>query len=181
MSNIDWDFIGELEGKRKLKGYVPDAEGSKSGVTIATGFDLGARNLSDLAGLPQDIIDVLTPYLGIKGAAAADLASELIVDDSQAKVIDEFSHNEAVERLSSSWESKTGTPFSELPMGKATTIASVAFQYGDLASKAPNFWEQVTTDDWDGAVANLRNFGDNYKTRRNKEAEYFQKKDLRTP
>lgn len=178
MSNIDWDFIGELEGKRKLKGYVPDAEGSKSGVTIATGFDLGARNLSDLAGLPQDIIDVLTPYLGIKGAAAADLASELIVDDSQAKVIDEFSHNEAVERLSSSWESKTGTPFSELPMGKATTIASVAFQYGDLASKAPNFWEQVTTDDWDGAVANLRNFGDNYKTRRNKEAEYFQKKRL---
>lgn len=178
MSNIDWDFIGELEGKRKLKGYVPDAEGSKSGVTIATGFDLGARNLSDLAGLPQDIIDVLTPYLGIKGAAAADLASELVVDDSQAKVIDEFSHNEAVERLSSSWESKTGTPFADLPMGKATTIASVAFQYGDLASKAPNFWEQVTTDDWDGAVANLRNFGDNYKTRRNKEAEYFQKKRL---
>lgn len=178
MSNIDWDFIGELEGKRKLKGYVPDAEGSKSGVTIATGFDLGARNLSDLAGLPQDIIDVLTPYLGIKGAAASDLASELVVDDSQAKIIDEFSHNEAVERLSSSWESKTGTPFSELPMGKATTIASVAFQYGDLASKAPNFWEQVTNDDWDGAVANLRNFGDNYKTRRNKEAEYFQKKRL---
>jgi len=178
MSNIDWDFIGELEGKRKLKGYVPDAEGSKSGVTIATGFDLGARNLSDLAGLPQDIIDVLTPYLGIKGAEASDLASELVVDDSQAKIIDEFSHNEAVERLSSSWESKTGTPFSELPMGKATTIASVAFQYGDLASKAPNFWEQVTTDDWDGAVANLRNFGDNYKTRRNKEAEYFQKKRL---
>ena len=178
MSNIDWDFIGELEGKRKLKGYVPDAEGSDSGVTIATGFDLGARNLSDLSGLPQDIIDILTPYLGVKGAEASDLASDLIVDDSQAKTIDEFSKKDAVERLSSSWESKTGTAFSELPMGKATTIASVAFQYGDLASKAPNFWEQVTTDDWDGAVANLRNFGDRYTTRRNKEAVYFQKKRL---
>ena len=41
MSNIDWDFILEQEGFR-LKGYVPDAKNSKSGVTIASGFDLGA-------------------------------------------------------------------------------------------------------------------------------------------
>ena len=40
MSNIDWNFISEREGSRILTGYVPDAKGSKSGVTIATGFDL---------------------------------------------------------------------------------------------------------------------------------------------
>lgn len=178
MQNIDWDFIGELEGKRKLKGYVPDADKSDSGVTIATGFDLGARKLSDLAGLPQDIIDLLTPYLGIKGAEAKEKAKDLKVDDSQAKIIDEFSHKESYNRLASSWEAETGSSFSELPQHQATVIASVAFQYGDLASRTPNFWKQVTTGDWDGAVANLRNFGDRYGTRRNKEAEYFQKKRL---
>ena len=50
MSNIDWDFITEQEGGRILKGYLPDKK-SKSGVTIATGFDLGQRNESDLQGL----------------------------------------------------------------------------------------------------------------------------------
>ena len=178
MQNIDWDFIGELEGKRKLRGYVPDAKNSDSGVTIATGFDLGARKLSDLAGLPQDIIDVITPYLGIKGAEAAEKAKGLKIDDSQAKIIDEFSHKESYDRLSSKWEAATGTSFSELPEHEATVIASVAFQYGDLASRTPNFWKQVTGGDWDGAVNNLRNFGDRYETRRKKEAEYFQKKRL---
>lgn len=177
MSNIDWDFIHELEGTR-LKGYVPDAKGSKSGVTIASGFDLGARSLSDLQGLPQNIIDALTPYLGIKGAEASSVASNLNVSDEQAKIIDEFSKEEAVNRLRSKWQAATGKSFDELPMNKATVVASVAFQYGDLASETPNFWKQVTSDDWDGAVKNLNNFQDKYPTRRKKEADYFQKKRL---
>ncbi len=64
-------------------------------------------------------------------------------------------------------------------MNEATTvIASVAFQYGDLESRTPNFWKQVISGDWEAAEANLRNFGDNYGTRRVKEADYYNKKDL---
>ena len=55
MSNIDFDFILKQEGF-ETEGYVPDAKNSKSGVTIASGFDLGARVLSDLKGLPEDIV-----------------------------------------------------------------------------------------------------------------------------
>jgi len=177
MSNIDWAFIHELEGTR-LKGYVPDPDGSESGVTIASGFDLGARNLSDLAGLPQDIIELLTPYLGIKGAQAEEIAGDLKVSDEQAKIIDEFSKEDAVNKLRSKWQAATGESFDDLPMNQATVVASVAFQYGDLASKTPNFWRQVTSGDWDGAVKNLNNFKDKYPTRRKKEADYFQKKRL---
>ena len=173
MSNIDWNFISEREGSRILTGYVPDAKGSKSGVTIATGFDLGARRASDLAGLPKAIIDKLTPYLGIKGAAAQDVAKNLSITDAQAKKIDEFSKNEAVTRLKAKWQAATGESFDSLPKHKATVVASVAFQYGDLESKAPNFWRQVTSDDWNAAEKNLRNFGDNYGTRRNLEADYY--------
>ncbi len=61
---INFDFIKELEGVKK-KGYVPDVENSNSGVTIASGFDLGARSKSDLIalGLPASLVDKLTPYL----------------------------------------------------------------------------------------------------------------------
>ena len=59
-------------------------------------------------------------------------------------------------------------------MNKATVIASVAFQYGKLEKETPNFWRQVTNDDWGAAVKNLRNFGDRTPTRRNKEANYFE-------
>jgi len=173
MSNIDWDFIGVKEGKRVLNGYVPKTKNMKSGVTIATGFDLGQRNLSDLAGLPKDIIDILTPYLGIKGASAEELASNLKVSDSQAKTIDEFSHGEVLNDLRTKWKAATGGSFDDLPMNKATVIASVRFQHGDLERKTPNFWRQVTNDDWVGAVKNLRNFGDEFPTRRNSEADYY--------
>jgi GH24 family phage-related lysozyme (muramidase) len=47
----------------------------------------------------------------------------------------------------------------------------VAFQYGDLASRTPNFWRQVVAHDWSAACANLANFGDRYPTRRKQEAQ----------
>lgn len=173
MSNIDWNFILEQEGFR-LKGYVPNPEGSDSGVTIASGFDLGARSVSDLKGLSKEIIDLLTPYLGIKGASADEVASNLVVSDEQAKTINEFAKKKELGLLKKRWKAKTGQSFDDLPMREATVITSVAFQYGNLATETPNFWRQVTSGDWDGAVGNLRNFGDAYGSRRNREADYFE-------
>lgn len=48
---IDWKFIAAREGAEVLIGYVPMKNGKVfgiSGVTIATGVDLGQRNESDL-------------------------------------------------------------------------------------------------------------------------------------
>ncbi len=173
MSNIDWDFIAEREGNR-LIGYVPNVDGSKSGVTIASGFDLGTRNENDIKDLPSSIQDKLKPFLGLKGQPAEELAKKLVVTSDEAKVINDFAKREATLNLSRKWREKTGQEFAELPKHKATVVASVAFQYGDLASKTPNFWRQTTTGDWDGALRNLRNFGDDYKTRRNMEGTYLE-------
>ena len=172
MSNIDFDFILKQEGF-ETTGYVPDAENSNSGVTIASGFDLGARVLKDLKGLPQDIIDVLTPFLSLRGAEAQEVASNLNVSEDQAKIINEFAKSEAITNLRTEWENTTGTSFDDLSKEKATVLASVAFQYGNLEKATPNFWKQTTSGDWEGAYNNLLNFGDRYDSRRKNEANYL--------
>ena len=172
MSNIDFDFILKQEGF-ETQGYVPDAENSKSGVTIASGFDLGARVLEDLKGLPNDIVELLTPFLSLKGAEAQEVASNLNVSEDQAKIINEFAKSEAITNLKTKWETSTGTSFDTLSKEQATVLASVAFQYGDLESRTPNFWKQATSGDWEGAYNNLLNFGDRYDSRRKDEANYL--------
>lgn len=176
MSNIDFDFILKQEGF-ETKGYVPDAENSKSGVTIASGFDLGARKESDLTGLPKDIIDILKPFLGFQGAEASEIAPNLEVTEDQAKIINEFAKSEAITKLKSKWENATGTSFDDLSTEQATVLASVAFQYGDLESRTPNFWKQTTSGDWVGAYKNLLKFGDRYTSRRLDEAALLWKSD----
>ncbi len=68
-------------------------------------------------------------------------------------------------------DTKGALKFKDLTNEQMTVILSVAFQYGDLSKKTPNFWRQVVAGDWAGAKQNLRNFGDDYSTRRNKEAD----------
>jgi len=76
MSNIDFDFILKQEGF-ETQGYVPDAENSNSGVTIASGFDLGARTIEDLKGLPETIVEKLKPFLGFTKLKAAEIAPNI--------------------------------------------------------------------------------------------------------
>ena len=179
MSNIDWDFITGKEGY-ELVGYVPAQDVSKSGVTIASGFDLGERSVEELksGGLPKDLINKLKPFLGLKGQAAADVAGQLQVTEEEADKLNKFAKEQSVRLLKSRWKKATGTDFEDLPTAKATVIASVAYQYGNLSTRTPNFWEQVTAKngqgDWNAAVKNLRNFGDDYGNRRNAEADYFE-------
>ena len=53
-----------------------------------------------------------------------------------------------------------------------TVIASVGFQHGTSFTRKDgsemNYIKQARDNDVDGMIANLRNFGDNFNTRRNK-------------
>ena len=70
---------------------------------------------------------------------------------------------------------KNGIKFSNLPSEIQTVIASVTFQYGiNLNLRAPKFWKAVTAQDWNKTLSILRNFGDKYGTRRNKEANLLE-------
>ena len=176
-TNVDFDFIKEREGYEK-KMYVPKSKGKvlgKSGPTIASGFDLGQRNEADLDGLPPALVDKLKPYLGKKGAAADAYvkSNPLTLTTKEADQINKFAKKQEVDRLKDDWESASDVDFEDLTKEQATVVASVAFQYGDLPTKAPTFWRHVTNGAWDKAEAELRSFGDKYTTRRVAEADYL--------
>ena len=176
-TNIDFDFIHQLEGF-SYKGYVPAPETSKSGVTVAAGFDIGQCSAQEItSNFTQELADKLLPYVGkIKQEACAALEHiPLTITDDDAKQITDFTTGTAVARLNNEWNnSASSLEFDQLATQCATVIASVAFQYGSLPKRTPNFWYQVTEGHWHDALANLRNFGDKYPTRRNKEADLLE-------
>ena len=182
--NVDVVEIASYEGN-KLIGTVPDAENSKSGVTIASGFDLGARNVNDLKGLPTDIIKKLEPFLGLKGNEAVARAEKLNVTEEEAKIINTFAHKQSLSRLKKKWEKDSGKSFSLLSKEQATVLASVAFQYGTSFEKTDgtrmNFYTQALAGNWGqeegvrGVYEELLDFKDRYGSRREKEAAYLKK------
>lgn len=177
--NIDWAFIAEQEGAGVTTGYVPNPTGSDSGVTIATGFDLGQRNEADLTnlGLSAALITKFRPYLGLKKQAAVDFLARnpLTITQAEANEIDRLVRVDKVPRLKERYRVAPNNTnrvlFDDLPSQAQTVIASVSFQYGNLATRTPMFWAAVTAQNWVEAVRILRDFGDSYTSRRNREAD----------
>ena len=176
---VDWDFIAAREGAL-LKGYVPrDAGGNpdaNSGVTIAVGFDLGGRTVASLQalGLDQALVALLTPYLGLRGAAAQSCVSAhpLTITAAQRDEIDAEAFSTYYNAVAANYHAASGgISFQNLAQGAQTAIVSLAYQYGtNLAHAAPNFWRQVTGCEWQAAYNNLMNFGDAFPSRRRLEA-----------
>ena len=178
-SALGFNFIQTVEGTEN-QGYVPQNSYGKvlgnSGVTVATGFDLGQRKNADLAGLPPELIKKLQPYLGVKGKDALKLNySDLNLTDEEVNIINEFAYNENITRVDRLLKRDSDFEFDNLPLEAQTVIASVAFQYGDLSKKTPKFWGHVTNGDWNGAIAELENFGDSYGDRRQLEANLLRR------
>ncbi|NVJ03101.1 pesticin [Myxococcus sp. AM009] len=183
--DVDWDFIAEQEGRAVQDGYVPDATGSKSGVTVGTGVDLGARDMADLdrLGLSDALKTKLEPYLGKQGQDAADFLAEnpLNLTADEVKELDRAVKGEALDNVVNEYNTEVDRlnaadggsrpRFAELPREMQTVIASVGFQYGSLKTATPNFFAQVTEQRWDDAKANLEDFGDRYPSRRGREAD----------
>ncbi len=174
-SKIDFVFISVLEGS-ETKAYVPDPEGSESGITIASGFDLGQRSEEEIKNAFNDALcNKLLPYVGKKKQEACKYLQEhpLAVTHDELGLINQYSHLQAEAVLYKSWNNCDAayTDFNGLSSECQTVVASVAFQYGNLRLKTPIFWRQVTSGDWYAALNNLRDFKDKYPTRRNKEAD----------
>lgn len=180
---VDWDFISEQEGGQYTEGYIPeDEEGNvlgESGVTVATGVDLGQRDREELEnmGLSEELLDQLDPYLELREEKAQEYLEEhpLTLSEEDADALDEAVHGEIQQLLEENYDEDSNVDFSDLPEEAQTVISDVATQYGpNLEERTPNFWDAVTNQDWDSAYNELRDFEDDYASRRNREADLIQ-------
>lgn len=173
VQDIDWSFIAAREGALYTTGYHPGTAYPKSGVTIATGFDVGQRSADELwsLGLPTDLTQKLVPYAELKGADAAAVAGGLHISIAEALIIDTVTHTRALAKLTLQYDAAVGIgAFYSLPGDVQTALGDLAFQYNNLPTKAPNTWAAAISKDWNGVYNNLMNYGDGHTTRRQLEA-----------
>lgn len=181
---VNWSFISQLEGGRRLMGYVPYPEDGQRGVTVATGIDLGNYSPStiDAMLIPDGLKTKLKPYAGLKGeAAAAALDTQpLGLTSGEAEALDEAVKKPVVQQVVASYNAAVQDqeglePFNMLPEAAQTVIASVALKYGpDLPARVPRFWQCVCAQDWPAAVAELEQGGAAHHARHKREAELLQ-------
>jgi hypothetical protein len=174
--HVDVDFIRTLEGTR-CDAYVPMQKGvplGKSGVTIASGFDLGQRNETDLRvlGFPTTLIAKFKPYLGLKKWDAINYLrnNPLKITQTECNKINDIVFAKEIRGIIN--EVGEGT-WEKLGLSLRTVLTSVQFQYGSARVKTPNFFKKVMSMDVNSVVKHLKNFGDKYTTRRLKEASYL--------
>ncbi len=183
-NNIDYDFImnqeKDPEGGFSGKAFVPqDNDGKplgKSGITFACGVDIGQMNLTDaqkLCGSKTQLYEQIKDYVGVTGKAAQALLQQAPLEINKADML--FLGGQKYAEIYKSLARYYGEGFYELQKSLRTILLSVAVQYGaNLPKRTPRFWQYAIQQDWQGMIKELRNFGDAYKSRRNREADYLE-------
>lgn len=196
---IDYPFITEflriVEGGPVTQGYIPCYKKSggtfnykgqgnpndyiamgASGVTIATGFDLGQYKLESLLnwGMPHDLATIYAPYLGKKKEQAISLLHDkpLSVSSQLALQTECIIISGYVNDLITPFYNKNSTlSFVTLPKHAQAAITSLCYHLGcyGAKNKAPITFKWLTQGEWKKAAHELINGFRNYAGRRAKE------------
>ena len=174
--NIDMEFLAEQEGN-KHQAYVPS---NNSGVTIGMGFDLKSKNEEDLRkmGLSNNTIAKFIPYLGLSGEKAKKAIADnplIITDQNELNELNTLAKSYYINSIARQYENASnGKKFVDLDPIQQTVLFSVGYQYGSL-NRTPKFLKAAAEDRWQDVHKELMNFGDNFKSRRQREAGYLEK------
>lgn len=181
-----------VEGPQALQGYIPcykNAGGSAnykgtgdpaayramgaSGVTLATGVDLGQTNAATLAayGLDAGIINFMRPYLGLKKQAALEKLHQvpLTVSPQTAAALDNAVHTGYLHKnVIPAYNKAAVSPFADLPKQAQAVIMSICFQKGVSGTRntAPETWKHLCVCDWQAASDELIHGFKQYASRR---------------
>ena len=186
-----------VEGPRQVRGYVPARPGDftgaagqqpagyaaigASGVTIATGCDLGQTDAATLKayGLPFALIGVFTPYLGLKKADAITTLARLplFIAPDAAEAVDHAVHAGYLARyVMPAYNREALTPFADLPRQAQAVIFSVCFQKGcgGVRRDWPKTWGFLVRGAWAAAASELLTGFTQYANRRAIEGRLLQ-------
>jgi len=97
----------------------------------------------------------------------------------EARELTDKVHNDIIRRVAANFDRDSAFRFFDLPPEAQTVIADVAIQFGaglaDPEEGTPRFWRFVTRGEWEKAIGELRDFGDDFGPRRNREAERLER------
>lgn len=198
------DFLNKdgVEGPRVIEGYIPcyirgtnntksanfkgrpdqnpdrfQAMGA-SGVTIATGVDLGQTDAVTLReyGVDKELVEQLAPYIGLKRDAAIRKLSQepLRINPSDAEQLDNCVHAGYLRRfVRPAYDKASDVSFDELPIEAQAVVFSCCYQKGcgGVRRDWPKLWSYLTSQDWCAASRELKNGFKQYKLRRRIEGE----------
>jgi hypothetical protein len=126
-----------------------------SGVTIATGVDLGQTSRATLTGygLTEDYADLYLSYYGKKrnDALQALFEKPFAVSEECAKATDAAVHSGYLQGVIRRYDQdKPKTPFEQLPRGAQAVIFSLLYQNGCAGGpkKNPAAWQALVDGNW---------------------------------
>lgn len=191
-TNIDFSRVPEFEGTQSLNGYLPmNRDGTvigNSGITIATGFDIGQHSAQEIKNFhfPKALENKLLPFVSAKIDEAKKLlplAKQILLTKEEADLVDYKAAKSYINKTSQTWNSRKleNTPdFNKLTQAQQTVLYIRTFHQGpgmpDTAV-AYNFYHAALKNNWDDAARYLKNYdvkGDWYKDRVAKEAKLLQ-------
>ncbi len=177
-------YIAKLEGDQWLRGYVPfkgktGIVAGQSGMTVASGFDLGQWSKDELKGLglPSDVFAQVLPFsapLHFKKLKKLQVAEKVgktapvpVLGKPSADLCDGAVFDREMKRAIAKWDgnkSDNVPSFRKLPSAWQTVWLSF-FYYLDLV----NFVDLAVVGQWQAAIQALRT-GTTYKDRTTQEA-----------
>lgn len=152
-----------------------------SGVTIATGCDLGQTDIATLRayGLAGSLILLFSPYIGLQKSAALQklFSKPLRISRLDAEATDLAVHGGYLARyVRPAYDKASRVPFDDLPAQAQAVIFSVCFQKGCGGVKRdwPKTWKYLTTQDWKAASSELKSGFSQYTARRKLEGQLLE-------
>lgn len=193
---IDFDMLAVFEGGQQLHGYIPghtlgakhDGEkvACRSGVTIATGFDIGQWDVPDLQaklGLQVALANKYQRFCNKRKQAAVDELEKrgLLVEKFEADQTDMRVQRYHLLAAMESWNNapKPTKSFTDLSSAQQTVILSRTYHQGigmPHTARAKAFYSAARRDDWITAERELRNYNvveKWYKNRVRQEADFL--------
>ena len=193
-TNIDFAYIAGLEGDQWLSGYVPFKNdgivAGRSGMTIASGFDIGQWSKDEIKGkgriqgmdLPQAVLDQILPYAqrDFRRKTKAQVITEIGTtgppptfegNKRYADLCDAAAFRVWLGRAAALWNANTtkGVPnYVQLPGGWQTVWLSRRYQ-----AQEGSFEDLAPSGKWEEAIVALRK-EPLYKSRTKSEADLLE-------
>lgn len=161
---IDFTFLRKEEGRVRI-GYVPtDKNGviGKSGVTVASGVDLGQRTPEQIKALDlsTELKNKLIPYAAKRmGEATKYLAQNpLVLTWEEIDELDCSIIGKDIGFTVAIYDKDSKVKFDSIPWQAQTVLASLCWNFGPNLRRLPTTWNLAVTQQWGELAKLLDNF-----------------------